>query len=508
MRDSNEANAGEGNPSVTAEIDPLRRSDVGSAIVRGGSMRAAGYGAGLLVTAATSILLLRHLSVVDFGRYAIVTSLVAIVAGLTEGGLATIASRDLALRPAGSERDGLLANLLGLRLAIAAPSVAVAIAFAYLAGYDHTLVVGTALAAVGMALFAYQGIVALPLTIDLRNGRLAVLEFLKQLFLLSGIAALVAAGAKLLPFFAVSAAVAFAALLVTPIILGRPFVWRPAFQWAEWWTLIRATVPLAITVALNLVYFRVIIILMSLLASAVATGLFATSFRVVEILIGAASVGVSVVMPVLAITANAEPDRLLYMLRRMLEMAILSSSYLIVVVIISAPSVLGLIGGSPYRSAAGVLRIQIFVLIPVFCGQVLQVALIALRRQSAQALATGLALLASLAFGLLLIPLYAATGAAIAALLAEVVLCAALTIILMRDHTRFIPSRRFFLKVLVITALAAAAYLVPDVSKLADALLATAIYALAAWAVRAIPPEVRDMLVLLTRRLRPPVGAR
>ena len=219
---------------------------------------------------------------------------------------------------------------------------------------------------------------------------------LKQLFLLSGIAALVAAGAELLPFFAVSAAVAFAALLVTPIILGRPFVSRPAFQWAERRTPIRATVPLAITVALNLVYFRVIIILMSLLASAVATGLFATSFRVVEILIGAASVGVSVVMPVLAITANAEPDRLLYMLRRMLEMAILSSSYLIVVVIVSsqgAVSSILQIGGSPYRSAAGVLRIQIFVLIPVFCGQVLQVALIALRRQSAQALATGLALL-------------------------------------------------------------------------------------------------------------------
>ena len=113
-------------------LEALRGADVGLRVIRGATVRGAGYGVGILITAAASVLLLRHLGVVDFGRYMTVASLVAIVGGLTDAGLSAVGSRDLALRRPGGERRRLLANLLGLRLVITPLGVLAAIAFALL----------------------------------------------------------------------------------------------------------------------------------------------------------------------------------------------------------------------------------------------------------------------------------------------------------------------------------------------------------------------------------------
>ena len=99
--------------------EPLLGADVGLRVIRGGALRVSGYGLGVLLAALASIILLRYLGVDDFGRFATVTSLVALMGGLADAGLGTVGARDLAQRPAGAPRRQLLANLLGLRLALA-----------------------------------------------------------------------------------------------------------------------------------------------------------------------------------------------------------------------------------------------------------------------------------------------------------------------------------------------------------------------------------------------------
>src|SRR6266545_2316014 len=405
-------------PLPPSDFEPLREPDVGLRVIRGATLRGVGYALGMLLTAVASIFLLRHLGVADFGRYMTVVSLIAIVGGLTDAGLTAVGGRDLAVRPPGEERRRLLANLLGLRLVLTPLGVLVALAFAIAAGYDRTLVLGTVLAGIGLVLISCQGTMTLPLAVDLRIGRLTATEVIKQATMLLGIMLLVAAGASLSPFFAVSIAVGFVALVVTPPLVGGSFVWRPAFDRLEWRTLIHEALPLAAAVVIGVLYFRLLIVLTSLLATAVETGLFATSFRVTEILYSVATLAVTVALPVLAIAAE-EPTRLRYMLQRMIEVAVIAASYLIVLVVIIAEPVLHLLGGDQYRDAAPVLRIQVFALIPVFLAQVCVVGLISIRRVSVQAVANGLAVPLMVALGLVLIPLYDATGAAITALVAE-----------------------------------------------------------------------------------------
>jgi O-antigen/teichoic acid export membrane protein len=480
------------------EPEPLRRANVGARVIRGGAVRTLGYGLGMLLTSASSVLLLRHLGVVDFGRYMTVTSLVAIVGGITDVGLTTVGGRDLAVRPIGEERGRLLANLLGLRLVLTPLGVVGALLFAIAVGYDRTLLVGTAFAGLGLTLTAVQATMALPLTVELRIGRLTSVEVLKQAVMLVAIAALVVGSATLLPFFAVSLVVGAVALAVTLPLVGTANIRLPRFDRVEWRALIRDALPIAASLVMNVVYFRALIVLMSLMATAVATGFFATSFRVFELLAGIGSLVFPVALPLLSVAAENR-ERLQYVVQRMTEVAMIAGCYLVVLVLIIAQPVLDLLGGAVYGSAASVLRIQVFALIPVFVGQVCQVALISIRRPSAQAFANGIGLILVLALGFVLIPLYGAKGAAAAALVAEYGLALALIVLLARCDHLLRLSFRFLWKIAAAGCLSALVLAVPGLPPAAAAAAGTAIYIVALALTRAFPPEVKS--AFMSRRL-------
>ena len=149
-------------------------------------------------------------------------ALVAIASGLADAGLNMTGSRELALLPRGPERRRLLGALLGARLLLlTAAHGGAAVAFAAVAGYDSTMVVGTALAGVGAALIGAQSTLTLPLVVELRNGLVTLSEVLKQVILVVGIVVLVAVGASLAPFFAVQVLVGVGALLAVPFLVAR-----------------------------------------------------------------------------------------------------------------------------------------------------------------------------------------------------------------------------------------------------------------------------------------------
>src|SRR4029077_11679243 len=145
----------------------LTAPDVGLRVVRAATIRGGGYGLGMLFTAGASGLLLPYLGGAEFGRYATVTSLVAIASGLSDAGLSAVAGRDLTLRARGEDRRKLLGNFLGLRFVLTPLASAFAVAFAAAAGYDTVLVAGPALAGVGATLLVCQTATTLPLSVDL-----------------------------------------------------------------------------------------------------------------------------------------------------------------------------------------------------------------------------------------------------------------------------------------------------------------------------------------------------
>lgn len=493
------ANPAESQEIVAPPQDILHTPEAGPAVIRGGVIRAAGYGIGVLLAAVTSVFLLRYLGVVDFGRFMTIAALIGIVSGVTDAGLTAVGSRELSTARVGRAREELLASLVALRIVITSLGVVAAVLFAFVAGYDSTLVYGTLLAGVGVLLVNTQATAMLPLSVELRFGRVTAVEVLKHALTLAGVALFVLIGASLLAFFAVQIGVGAVVLALTPLLYGSYRLLRPSLDLRKAAELLRDALPMAAVLAMNVAYFRVLVILMSLLATATATGIFATSFRVFEVVVGLPTLVLSVSLPVLSVAAAGDLERLRFGVQRMTEVALATAVFLVLEIAILAEPAIRLIAGSEYEDAAPVLRIQSLALIGVFLGQTWQLALFAMRRQAVLAGANGIALALVLVLGLVLIPPFDAEGAAVAAAVAETTLAALLLLLLFRAVPQVVPNFGFVLKLALAAALSLALLLLP-LPSVAIALLAAGVYGgVVVWS-GALPRDV--LTVLLGRGVR------
>jgi O-antigen/teichoic acid export membrane protein len=476
--------------SAPAPGDVLTSPDAGRNVIRGSALRIAGYGTGIVLLAVASVLLLRYLGVVEAGRYFTVMALVAIAGTVAEAGLSAVGTRELALRTTESSRRRLLANLLGLRLLITPLGVLGAVAFAVLAGYPRSMVAGTLLAGAGLLLVTLQATLTLRLAVELKNGRQTVFELVKQLVTVAGIGALVAAGATLTPFFAVQIAVGLVVIALTPALAGRAAIVRPRFDRDEWRWLVRQALPVAVAFVLGTLYFRVIIVLMSVISTEVQTGLFGTSLRILEVLAGLPILVAAVALPVLAAAARDDRARLAYALQRLTDVAVLAGALIAIVVAIGADDIVTIIGGEEYRPAGDVLRIQILALFGIFLSQLWSGGLVALHRQRELVAVNGVALLAVGAMAAILVPLDGARGGALATVLGDALLAGLLLVRLRRADAQLRPRVQRPLRLVLCAALAVAVVLVPGLSPLVAGVLAGAVFVIAAKAAGLVPHEV------------------
>jgi len=473
--------------------DVLTAKGAGGKVIRGSALRVAANLAGLLLGLATAALLLRHLGVEDSGRYVTVLSLVGIAVSVVDNGLNVTASSELARREVAARRP-LLANLFGQRLVAAASALVMLIAFALLAGYPRELVSGTALAGAGVLLVAIANSLLVPLTVQLRNGGLALVELLRQVAALVGIAALVVLGAGLTPFFAVQVAVGLVVLGLVPALVGRAGLVRPRFDREAQRTLLRTALPVAAALALGQVYFRLVIVLMSLISSAEQTGYFGASLRAMEALIVIPVLVANVALPLLAAAARDDLPRFRYAVAGLGEGAVLGGVLVALVTFRAAEPVIALLGGSEFGPAADVLRIQVLALLFIALYQVWTVGLVALNRQRELILANSLGLLALAAFAAALVPPFGAEGGAVASVLGDAVLACLIYWRLHRSTGRVTVRAGFLVRVAIAAAAALVPLLLPGLPDLLAAGLAAVVFLGVGLAVGAVPQEARDAL--------------
>lgn len=395
----------------------------GARALRGGSLRTVGYALTILLSLAAVPLLIRHLGVAGYGRYVTILSLVAIVASLTEGGLNAIAVREYTTT-SGAQREYVMRVALGLRLLFTTCGGLAAVGFAAVAGYGPALVLGTALAAVGMLLQLVQGLLGVSLESELRFGWVTAGELLRQLVNVGLLVGLALAGAGVVPLLAVAIPASAVSLLLTAVLVRGKVSLRPTFAAREWWPLIRDSVPWAIVSAVNVVYFRLALIVMSIMTSAVETGYFATSFRIVEVLIGIPAMAVSAAYPILTRTARGEDGRFAYASGRLFELSLVVGTWMVVCLEIGAPFAIHVLAGGRADPSIAVLRIQGLAVIATFMAVGCGFPLLTLRRFRPALTANLAALLLSGVLTVALVGPLGARGAAIAAVSAEYVLAA------------------------------------------------------------------------------------
>ncbi len=422
-----------------APADVLDSSEAGGRFIRGGSLRLVAYGAGVLTSLLSVPFVVRHLGPAGWGHYLTVTSLLIIVQALTEGGMANVGVREFSTS-SGDARRRLMSDLLGLRIALTLTGVLGAIAFALLAGYERVLVEGTAIAGVGVLLLNLQYTLSVPLMAGLRLGWQAVNDLLGQMVTALGMIALVLAGATLLPFYAVSSLTALATLALTVSLVRREISLRPSFHPARWRALMSESVVYAAATALGAVYFRIVIVMMSLLASSVQTGYFSLSFRILDIVNTVPWLVITSAFPILARAARDDRERLRYALQRLFEGSLILGGWLSLCLVAGAPFAISVVGGAAFAPSVAVLRILGAGVPMTFLVATWSFALLSLRLYRPLIAVNAAIVVTAIALSAALIGADGAQGAALVTVSLEVLLAAGYMTVLAGRRADLRPS--------------------------------------------------------------------
>ena len=486
-----------GVPLAVAGEDVLSTSDAGPAAVRGGALRLVGYAAASLIALASGALMYRHLGVIDSGRYTAVGSLVALVAAASDLGLTAIGIRELSVRT-GDSREQMLSTLLGLRLVITGVGVLAVSVFALIA-YGSTLALGVLLAGTGLLFAVWQGTLAIPLMVEMRLGWTSLLEFLRQLLMSIVIVVLVVLDAGLLAFLASPIPAGLAVLVLTIALFRGRLPMRVRFVPADWRALLKPVLSYAAAVAASAIYFRVAILLVSLLSSGYQLGYFSLSFNVMAALFAIPGMLVTVAFPIFSRAARDDHGRLAYAIERVFEVSLIVGAWTSLAIALGADFVINTIGGQKFAPAAGVLAIQGISVGATFVATVWGFGLLSLGHHRAILLFNVVALGAVIVAVSVMASLDGAQGAAIATSGIELAnaIIAGRMLIRRRPHLR--PSLGILPKVAVALALAATPVLLP-ISEPARVALSCVLYLIALLLLRALPSELLDLLP--ARRLR------
>jgi O-antigen/teichoic acid export membrane protein len=332
---------------------------------------------------------------------------------------------------------------------------------------------------------------------QLRLGRLTLVDLSRRLITLLLIGVLALLGASLLPLVAASTVAGAAALCLLAWIVRSSVTIRLSFDWQAWRALFAETLPYAIAVSIGAIYFYVTIIVMSLIASANQTGLFATSFRVTQVALGVPILLLTAIFPLMS-HQRADPGAAAGdMFGKVFSVAVIGGVWMSLAIALGAPFIIDVIAGSPGRGAVSVLRIQGLVLIPSFISSSCGLILIALRQYRRIVIVSCAALALNIVLALAIVPALGARGGALADVLAETVVAIALTIVLLRAVPHHQVGSSVALPVLLALALSATVLLLP-VGSVARVIVATIIYFGILMLTRMIPSEVIDA----ARRMR------
>ena len=270
----------------------------------------------------------------------------------------------------------------------------------------------------------------------------------------------------------------------------------PAFEVRRWRLLVRSVLPFSVAAAIGTIYFRVTIILTSLIASKLETGYYATAYRVLEVLIAIPPILIGSTLPVLARAARDDSQRLRYALGRLFDVGVMAGTAMALAVVLGAQFAVDVLSGGRSDPSVPVLQIIALALLLSFISVSWQYGLLSLHRHGDLLWTAVAGLVVAGGLTLVLVPPFGALGAGVAVTVGE--LTAAVSVyVRLRSAQGHVPVNG---SMLLRTGIAAAAggvvAFVPGLPSIAAAAIGVAVFTMVLAALRGIPPELPAALRL------------
>jgi O-antigen/teichoic acid export membrane protein len=274
---------------------------------------------------------------------------------------------------------------------------------------------------------------------------------------------------------------------------------RIRFAMREWRKLVAPVISYAAAVAAAAVYFRVAILLVSLLSTGYQLGYFSLSFNIMAALFAIPAMLVGVAFPIFSRAARDDHERLAYAIERVFEVSLIVGAWVSLAIALGARFAIEAIGGHKFAPAADVLAIQGISVGATFVGTVWGFGLLSLGRHRAILLFNLAALATVVAAVSILASVDGARGAAIGTSGVELANAIIGAWLLSRRRAHLRPSMRVLPKVALALAVAALPALLP-ISEPARVVLSLVLYLIVLLGTRALPAEL--LALVPANRLR------
>lgn len=262
----------------------------------------------LSIGLATLGLITRYLGQEGFGMYTTVYSFLAVCAILVDLGLQMTVTQMIS-DPRHNEAK-ILNNALALRLTASTALLAGAPLIGLLMPYPPAIKAGIAIAAIGFVFSSVNSTLASYFQKHLITHQQVIAEVIGRLVMLGATAIVVLVDGGLHGL--IGATALEVGIITTALVMFiRPHLpLTLAWDWPVWKAIMQKTWPIAITIALNLIYFKGDIVIMSLLRTQTEVGLYGAPYRVLELLINLVYIFLGLLLPVLtvALTMGNKPN--------------------------------------------------------------------------------------------------------------------------------------------------------------------------------------------------------
>lgn len=389
-----------------------------------------GKGVSTIIGVVVIGMLTRYLGKGGYGQYTTIMAFLQLFGVLVDMGLYIILVKKIS--EPGADQDKLTSNIFTLRLISAIIFLGLAPVVVLFFPYPDIIkicVVVTAFSFLGITL---NQVLAGVFQKNLRMDKVAIAEIIGRVILLAGTYFVIKQDLGLLWIMGAVAASSLVNFMLT-FLFSRQFVRiKLAFDFFIWKMIIKESWPIALSIAFNLVYFKIDIIILSLFHKEEAVGIYGASYKVLEVLTTFPAMFAGLVLPLLAgAWVAADKERFQRVLGKAFDAMVMVAIPLIVGTLFLAKPVMDLIAPE-FTDSARVLQLLIFAVATIFIGNLFGNTVVAINKQKTMMWLYLAVAIVSLIGYLIFVPRYSYFGAAGMTIASELMITAAAALVVIK----------------------------------------------------------------------------
>lgn len=200
--------------------------------------------------------------------------------------------------------------------------------------------------------------------------------------------------------------------------------------------------PMGVSLVLSVIFFKIDSVMLSVMRPAQDLAYYALPYKVLESLLFFPAMIGGLLLPIFSQAGTESPSGMKSHLRDSFDVYVFTALPLSGVVWILSPAIIYFLGGESYSQSIPVLRILSLALVVLFFGNLFGSAIVAIGKQKTLVYLYGFLVLFNICLNYFFIPKYSFIGAAWITLITEIISASIAFLILTRNGTGVLGSRR------------------------------------------------------------------